>query len=87
MRDSDNMAYDRFEALLRGIGPETPLGRIVAIRSETNEHMLENFTPAQRKIREEWQKKQEDMKPQWLKDQEQAELVAYYQELFRNMFS
>lgn len=41
--------------MLSGISPETPLGRIVAIRSEADKELLKHFTPDQRRIRSEWQ--------------------------------
>ena len=40
------MKWDEFRDLLIGIGPDTALGRVVEI--------LENFTPEQHRIRNEW---------------------------------
>lgn len=51
------MKWDEFRDLLVGIGPETPLGRIVAIRSEDDKEILKHFTKAQRQIRSEWRSK------------------------------
>lgn len=34
--------------------PDTPLGQIVAIRSETDAEIISNFTEAQHKIRNDW---------------------------------
>jgi hypothetical protein len=34
--------------------PDTPLGNIVRIRSETDKDIIANFTDDQRKIRNEW---------------------------------
>lgn len=48
------MRWDEFAALLSGIGPETALGRIVAIRSETDPDILKHYTPEQRRIRDSW---------------------------------
>lgn len=61
------MPWEEFKQLLAGISPETPLGRIVSIRSETDRKVLKHFTKEQRRIRSEWQRrrvknvKQEDM--------------------------
>ena len=61
------MPWEEFKQLLAGISPDTPLGRIVAIRSETDRKVLKHFTREQRRIRSEWQRrrvknvKQEDM--------------------------
>lgn len=41
--------------MLSGISPETPLGRIVSIRSETDRDILKRFNPEQRRIHSEWQ--------------------------------
>lgn len=39
------MPWDEFSDLLSGIGPDTALGRIVAIRAEEDEEILKHFTP------------------------------------------
>ena len=51
------MKWDEFASLLIGIGSETALGRIVAIRAEENPDVLERFTPEQRRIRSKWRNK------------------------------
>lgn len=51
------MKWDEFRALLVGIGPDTPLGRIVSIRSEDDEDILKYFTADQNRIRNEWRNK------------------------------
>lgn len=52
------MSWNEFSDLLSGIGPDTALGRIVAIRAEEDEEILKHFTPEQRRIRREWRNKQ-----------------------------
>ena len=53
----ESMSWDEFSSLLSGLKPDTPLGNIVSIRSEKNKDILKNFTPEQKKIRSEWQKR------------------------------
>lgn len=48
------MKWDEFRDLLVGLGPETPLGRIVAIRAEDDKEVLKHFSKEQRRIRSEW---------------------------------
>jgi hypothetical protein len=48
------MKWEEFKALLSGLGPDTPLGRMVQIRSEEDEEILKYFTPEQKRIRREW---------------------------------
>ena len=50
------MPWHEFVDLLSGLGPETPLGRIVSIRLEDDDEVLKRFTKEQHKIRNEWQK-------------------------------
>lgn len=51
------MSYAEFSYLLIGLSGETPLGRIVSIRAENDPKMLKEFTPEQRRIRQEYRTK------------------------------
>lgn len=55
--DFKQMKWKEFAALLSGLGPTTPLGRVVAIRSEEDKEVLKNFTKEQHKIRNEYRSK------------------------------
>lgn len=68
--DFKNMRWDEFKALLSGLSPDTPLGRIVAIRAEDDPEIIKNFTPEQRRIRSSWRKHQAGQKTE--EDVEQA---------------
>ncbi len=48
------MPWEEFRQMLIGIGPDTALGRIVAIRAEKDKSILDKFSPEQRRIRNEW---------------------------------
>lgn len=48
------MKWEEFKALLTGIAPNTPLGRVVYIRSETDSERIKDFTSDQHKIRNDW---------------------------------
>lgn len=52
------MKWDEFSALLSGLGPDTALGRIVEIRSETAPERIKLFSADQLRIHSEWKKKQ-----------------------------
>ena len=51
------MKWEEFRDLLVGIAPDTALGRIVSVRAEDRKEYLENFTPEQHRIRNEWKSK------------------------------
>lgn len=63
-RDLSGMKWSEFSALLSGLGPDTPLGRIVSIRSEEDKDVLKYFTKEQLRIRSEWRNKQAKAMPQ-----------------------
>ena len=46
--------FDEFLNLTSCLMPDTPLGQIVAIRSETDTEIISNFTDAQREVRNSW---------------------------------
>ncbi len=50
----DTMKWDEFRDLLVGIGPDTPLGRMISIRAEDDKDVLKHFTKQQHRIRNEW---------------------------------
>lgn len=51
------MRWDEFVDLLAGIGPETALGRVVSIRTETDKNVIKGFSQSQKKMHDEWQKR------------------------------
>ena len=54
LRCEPDMTWGEFSSLLCGLGPKTPLGQIVSIRSENDQKMLKNFNASQWKIRNDW---------------------------------
>ena len=53
-KEVHEMPWIEFKQMLAGIGPDTALGRVVAIRSETDNEILKHFTKEQNRIRNEW---------------------------------
>lgn len=48
------MPWEEFCDLVAGLGSETPLGKMVQIRTETDAERLKTFTPEMMRIRNEW---------------------------------
>ena len=69
-----DMSWREFSDLLSCLSADTALGRVVAIRSETDREVLKNFTKGQKEIREEWLKNHR-------KEQTKAEYDASMQAL------
>lgn len=76
------MSWSEFTSLLSGIMPKTPLGQIVAIRSEDDKDMLKNFTKDQHRIRNEWRSRQINS----MTDEEKEAQVKEIQEMFAKVF-
>ena len=49
-----SVSWDEFCSLLAGLSPDTALGRVVAIRSETDKNVIKHFTSDQRRIYYDW---------------------------------
>lgn len=75
------MSWDEFYDLLAGLDADTPLGKIVQIRTETDKEILKNFTPGQRQIRADWQRKVALERT----DDETMNFVLSMQQVFKNM--
>jgi hypothetical protein len=54
----NDMSWSEFATLLYGLMPDTPLGQIIQIRSETNPDIIKTFNKEQLRIRNEWFKRQ-----------------------------
>lgn len=57
LRQEEDMSWNEFCTLLSGLLPDTPLGRIVNIRAEKDPKVLKTFSPEQKKIRSDWQRR------------------------------
>ena len=74
------MKWDEFRTLRIGIAPDTPLGRIVSIRAETDKNILKHFSKEQRRIRNEWMQRSAKQKtPQQAADFYEAMKRAFIQ--------
>lgn len=51
-----DISHSEYISLLTGLGPETPLGRIVRIRAEKDPKIIKNFSESEFEIYNEWKK-------------------------------
>lgn len=72
------MKWREFAAYMSGLDGKTPLGRIVSIRAEEDGEILKQFTPEQKKIRNDWRLRKAKKIPK-------KDLAAIYDQ-FKNMF-
>jgi len=58
IRQAKDMPWSEFCSLLSGLMADTPLGAIIAIRSEKDQKAIKAFNPEQRRIHREWKSRQ-----------------------------
>ena len=51
------MSWREFSYLINGLSGETPLGRIISIRAETDPEAIKNMTDDEKRIRNEYRTK------------------------------
>lgn len=60
LRQDDDMSWDEFCSLLTGIMYDTPLGRVVEIRSEKDPKVIKEFTKEEKRIYNEWRYRRQE---------------------------
>ena len=84
LRTTRDISWSEFCTLVQGLMPDTPLGQIVGIRSEKDKNTIKQFTPEQRKIRNDWIRRQANEK---LNDSSKLERdFEQLSSMFRKMF-
>ena len=81
LRNEDDMTWDEFTTLLSGLNADTPLGNVVAIRSEKDPKRIKDFTKDQKRIHRDWQRKQAEN----MTREEYDEAMKMFSNLFRGM--
>lgn len=72
-KEFETVSWDEFRALLGGLSPDTPIGRVVAIRSETDKDVLKHFTADQKRIYDAWRNREaENIAPETYDQQMKA---------------
>ena len=76
-----SMSWREFLFMLEGLSGETPLGRVVNIRAEDNPEKLKDFTPEQKRMRNEYRAKIAKKKS----DKEVADAIEQFKQVFIGM--
>ena len=82
-KEFDTVSWDEFKSLLTGISPDTVLGRVVSIRSETNKDIIKHFTADQRRIYDAWRNRGAENMKQADFDQEMIQLEKMFAAMCR----
>lgn len=81
-KEFETVSWDEFKSLLAGLSPDTVLGRVVAIRSETDKEVIKHFTTDQRRIYDAWRDRKADNMTEKNYDREMAALEQIMAQMF-----
>lgn len=82
-KEFESVSWDEFKSLIAGIDPDTPLGRVVAIRAETDKNVIKNFNKDQKRIYNAWRNRKAETMPQATYEQEMKALEKMFADLCR----
>ena len=82
LAQEDDISYSEWARLLSGLLPDTPLGRVVQVRAETDKAAIKRFSKHEHKIRKDWATFRAS------KQKQEAENfdIAQLQEMLKKMF-
>ena len=61
--DLPTMKWREFAAYMSGLDGKSPLGRVISIRAEDDREILAQFTPEQKRMRNEWRSRKAKKMP------------------------
>lgn len=80
-KEFETVTWDEFRSLLVGLAPDTALGRIVAIRSETDKNTIKHFSKDQKRVYDEWRNHGAEIMSRETYDQ----AMKTFENMFQNM--
>ena len=82
----DTMDWKEFITLLAGLRKETPLGQMIAIRSEEDPQILKQFSVEQKQLRTQWRTTCMKQYPERIGEKEQLEMLSELQAILETAF-
>ena len=82
----DSMDWKEFITLLAGLRKETPLGQMIAIRSEEDPQILKQFSAEQNQLRTQWRTYCMKQHPENVCEGDQVEMVSELQAVLEAAF-
>ena len=82
----DSMDWKEFITLLAGLRKETPLGQMIAIRSEEDPQILKQFSAEQNQLRTQWRTYCMKQHPENVCEGDQLEMLSELQTVLEAAF-
>lgn len=80
--EQENLRYTDWAKMVGGLMDDTPLGRVAAIRAETDREVIRKMTPDQWEIRSEWAEFRAGSKTKEIQQEQMKQLQAMIAGLF-----
>ena len=82
----EDLSYPEYRRLFNGLMEDTPLGRIISIRSEKDPETIKRFGPNEKKVRKEWNEFRTKNKLNSMSIEEQKKQVLAFQNMMKQAF-
>ena len=82
IRYEPDITYAEWESFMVGLLPDSPLGKVVSIRSEKDRERIRAFTKDERRIYDEWQ----TFRAKHISDAEAEKMSKSVEQMIKNMF-
>lgn len=83
--EQEELHYSDWLNLVAGLMDDTPLGRVVQIRCESDNDVIANYTNHEKKIRSEWISFRDSQIQKNYTEKEKNDVAAYFEKLFTDM--
>lgn len=82
----EDLSYSEYRRLFNGLMEDTPLGRIISIRSEKDSETIKRFGPNELKIRSDWNKFRTREMLENMSPEERMKQVLAFQNMMKQAF-
>lgn len=82
MRYEPDITYAEWESFMVGLLPDSPLGKVISIRSEKDTQRIREFTKDERRIYDEWQ----SFRMKQISEEEEQKMMRNLERMIASMF-
>ncbi len=82
MRYEPDITYAEWESFMVGLLPDSPLGKVISIRSEKDTQRIREFTKDERRIYDEWQ----SFRTKQISEEEEQKMMRNLERMIASMF-
>lgn len=84
--EQEQLHYSDWYQLVAGLMPDTPLGRVVSIRSETDDEIIKSFGEFEKRVRLKWNAFRSSKLQIETTDEDKLVIAEHFNKMFAKMF-